>query len=323
VTTTLVTGAAGFIGSHLCDELLRRGDTVVGLDYLSTGRMKNLDLALESARFHFIEGSTTHQPVMERAVGRVDRVAHLAAPVGVARVMSSPLETFEKSVIGALVVTQVAATLTKPLLLTSSSEIYGKSEDLPLTEDCDRLLGSPQSPRWTYSTAKACAEILTLGRCAAAGVPAVVARLFNVVGPRQVGDYGMVLPRFVRAALSGDSLLVFGDGSQTRTFLDVNDVVEALVGLMESPEADGQVFNVGSQHEIAIKDLARRVVTACRSASDIEFVPYPRHYGAGFEDPPRRVPSTERLTRTIGWRPRSGLDEVIGRIAAEAAGPSH
>ena len=315
MTTTVVTGAAGFIGSHLCDELLRRGESVIGLDDLSTGRMQNLASALESGRFHFVEGSTTDATVVEQVVDQADRVAHLASPVGVARVMDSPLQTFESSIVGALVVTEIVTARALPLLVTSSSEIYGKSENMPLTEDSDRLLGSPQSPRWTYSTAKATTEILALGRSAAAGSPAVVARLFNVVGPRQVGDHGMVLPRFVQAALAGEPLRVFGDGSQTRTFLDVSDVVQALLLLMQTADANGQVFNVGAESEVAIADLARRVIEVCGSASLLEMVPYSNDYGAAFEDPPRRVPSTERLRGATGWRPVVDLDEIIRRVA--------
>lgn len=318
MTTTLVTGAAGFIGSHLCDALLRRGDVVIGLDDLSTGRMQNLTAALRSGRLHFVEGSTTDPAVVERVVARVDRVAHLASPVGVARVMESTLETFESSIVGALVVTEIVAARALPLLVTSSSEIYGKNENMPLVEHSDRLLGSPQSPRWTYSTAKATTEILALGRCAAAGTPAVVARLFNVVGARQIGEHGMVLPRFVQAALAGEPLRVFGDGSQTRTFLDVGDAVRALLLLMQTAGARGQVFNVGSESEVPIADLARRVIAACDSASLIDFVPVSNDYGATFEDPPRRVPSTERLRNTTGWKPTIHLDGIIRRAIVHA-----
>lgn len=318
MTTTLVTGAAGFIGSHLCDELLRRGETVIGLDDLSTGRMQNLASALECQHFQFVEGSTTDPTLIERVVERADRIAHLASPVGVAQVMNSPLQTFEASIVGALVVTEIVAARALPLLVTSSSEIYGKSENMPLAEDSDRLLGAPQSPRWTYSTAKATTEILALGRSAAAQAPAVVARLFNVVGARQVGDHGMVLPRFVRAALAGEPLRVFGDGSQTRTFLDVSDAVQALLVLMDTPDAGGQVFNVGSDYEIAIVDLAHRVIEVCNSASVVDFVPRSNDYGAAFEDPPRRVPSIERVRLATGWGPTANLDEIIRRVAGSA-----
>src|SRR4051812_25456573 len=267
----LVTGGAGFIGSHLTDALTARGDQVLVLDDLSTGHRENLAGSLSTGLVEFVEGSVCDADVVAECMETVDVCLHLAAAVGVKLIVDHPLETTLRNVRGCDIVTGAAARLGKKLLYASTSEIYGKNGRGPLTEESERILGSPATTRWSYSTSKAFGEVLAFGYHRESGAENVIVRLFNTVGPRQAGQYGMVLPRFVRQALSGDDLTVYGDGTQSRCFLHVNDTVRALLTLLECQTAVGQAFNVGSTEEIGILELANRVIAATESSSDIRF----------------------------------------------------
>ena len=313
----LITGGAGFIGSHLADQLLARGDRVVVLDDLSTGRYPNIEHLLGRPDFEFVLGSVLHADLVDDVVKRCDAVFHLAAAVGVNLIVERPLQSLATNIRGAETVFEKAHKYGTPILVTSTSEIYGKNDSDRLKEDDDRILGSPLKSRWSYSEAKAIEEILAYTYWREKGLPTVIVRLFNTVGPRQTGSYGMVLPRFVRQALRGDPLTVYGDGRQTRCFCYVGDVVPALVDLLGHPEAWGRVFNIGGVEEISIADLARRVVDLTGSTSKVEHLSYEEAYEEGFEDMPRRVPDITRAHDLIGFEPRVTLDEVIGLVIEE------
>lgn len=313
----LITGGAGFIGSHLVDALLARGDQVTVLDNLSTGRAVNLDAAARDPRFEFVRGSVLDELVVDELVHRCDVVVHLAAAVGVRLIIEQPLHSFTTNIRGSEIVIEAAHRYRRKVVVVSTSEIYGKNGDLPLSEDADRVLGSPTVARWAYSTAKAVDEILAAAYHRERGLETVTVRLFNTVGPRQSGSYGMVIPSLVDQALRGDPLTVHGDGKQTRCFAHVADVVDAFLLLLDSPGAVGEVFNVGSQHEISILDLAREVVRAAGSSSAVRLVPYDEAYPVGFEDMRRRVPDTTRLTALTGWRPSRTLSEILADVVAE------
>jgi UDP-glucose 4-epimerase len=317
---TLITGGAGFIGSHLADALLARGDEVILLDNLSTGRYENIEHLLHRPDVEFVLGSVLNADLVDDVVARCDRIFHLAAAVGVELIVERPLESLVTNIRGSEIVFEKAHKHGKKTLVASTSEIYGKNDSDLLREEDDRILGSPLKSRWSYSEAKAIEEILAFTYWKQKGLPTVIVRLFNTVGPRQTGSYGMVLPRFVAQAVRGEPLTVFGDGSQTRCFCYVGDVVGALVGLMEHPEAEGRVFNVGSTDEISIVELARRVIHLTGSHSKIRNVPYGDAYEEGFEDMPRRVPDTSRAKALIGFEATVGLDEIIGMIASEQRG---
>jgi UDP-glucose 4-epimerase len=312
----LVTGGAGFIGSHLVDVLRARGDEVLVLDDLSTGRLDNLDDALGSGLVEFVEGSVTDERLVEECMEQVDVCFHLAAAVGVKLIVDRPLETTLRNVRGCDIVTSASARLGKKLLYASTSEIYGKNGRGPLHEQSDRILGSTATTRWSYSTSKAFGEILAFGYHKDLGAENIIVRLFNTVGPRQAGQYGMVLPRFVRQALDGEDLTVYGDGSQSRCFLHVNDTVRALLGLLESDQASGDVFNVGGTVEIGILQLAQRVIERTGSRSDVRFVPLEEAYEPGFEEVSHRKPVTAHLQSTTGWAPRHTIDEAIDDVVA-------
>jgi len=316
--TYLVTGGAGFIGSHLTDALLARGDRVVAVDNLSTGRLANLEAADREPSFRFVHGSVLDELLVDELVRECDTVVHLAAAVGVQLVIDHPLRSFTTNIRGTAVVMEAAHRYCKPVLLASTSEIYGKNGAGPLAETHDRILGSPSVTRWAYSTAKAVDEVLAYAYHRERGLPTTVVRLFNTVGPRQSPAYGMVIPRFVRQALAGEPLTVYGDGSQTRCFGHVGDAVQALLGLLQHPEAVGDVFNVGSQEEISILDLARRVVARTRSLSPMRLVPYDEAYGDGFEDMQRRVPDTSKVRALLGWSPTRCLDDILDEMVADA-----
>jgi UDP-glucose 4-epimerase len=316
--TYLITGGAGFIGSHLADALLARGDRVVVVDNLSTGRMSNLDLAVTSADFRFVHGSVLDELVVDELVHQCDTVVHLAAAVGVKRVVEQPLKSLTTNIRGSQIVIEAAHRYRRKILLASSSEIYGKNLSGPLHEGADRILGSPAVVRWAYSTAKAVDEILANAYHRERGLPAIVARMFNTVGPRQSPAYGMVVPRLVRQAVLGEPLTVFGTGEQTRCFTHVADVVEALLALLDEPRAIGETFNIGSQEEISINALAAKVIELAGSQSQIRLVPYADAYGAGFEDMCRRIPDTRKLWSLTGWTPRHNLDDVLHQTLAEA-----
>jgi len=311
----LVTGGAGFIGSHLADRLLRDGWYVTVLDDLSTGNFRNIRHVADEANFRFVQGSVLDAPLVSRLVDGSDHVYHLAAAVGVKLIVDKPLQSLITNIRGTETVLEAVDRRRRKILLTSTSEIYGKSSNGPFREDQDRVLGSPQKLRWSYSTSKAVDEILAHVYHRERGLPTVVARLFNTVGPRQSDQYGMVLPRFVGQALAGKPLTVFGDGSQSRAFTYVGDVVEALTRLMSTPAAEGGVFNVVSDQEITIKDLALRVVARTESHSTLEFIPYEQAYGQDdFEDLARRSGDATRLAQVTGFRCTTTLDESIDRL---------
>jgi len=316
--TYLVTGGAGFIGSHLADALLARGERVVALDNLSTGRLENLAAAVLEPDFLFMHGSVLDELMVDELVRDCDVVVHLAAAVGVKLVMEHPLRSFTTNIRGTAVVMEAAHRYRRPVLLASTSEIYGKNGAGPLAETHDRVLGSPSVTRWAYSTAKAVDEVLAYAYHRERGLPTTVVRLFNTVGPRQSPAYGMVIPRFVRQALAGEPLTVYGDGHQTRCFGHVSDAVAAILGLLGRGEAVGDVFNVGSQEEVSILELARRVVSRTDGSSPLRMVPYDEAYGDGFEDMARRVPDTSKLRGLLGWAPTWGLDAILDEMIAEA-----
>lgn len=307
----LVTGGAGFIGSHLSEELLKGGNQVVALDNLSTGRLDNI-LGLEKNRnFKLIKGDILNYRLVNKLARGVDAIFHLAASVGVELVVKHPMESLHTNIRGSEILLDVAARHNKAIMVVSTSEIYGKNTHGPLKETDDRILGSPLKSRWGYATAKAVDEMLAYVYFKDKGLPVVIVRLFNTVGPRQTGAYGMVVPRFVKQALDGKPITVYGDGKQSRCFLHVKDAVWAMIKLMSEPRAVGNVFNVGSQEEISIEDLARRVIEITASASQIVYIPYDRAYEEGFEDMQRRVPDTTKISDLIGFRPTAELNEII------------
>jgi UDP-glucose 4-epimerase len=314
---SLITGGAGFIGSHLTERLLQAGHKVTLLDDLSTGRYENIAGLENHPGLRFVKDTVLHTEVVERLVRECDQVFHLASAVGVKLIMERPVQTIESIFQGTDAVLNVAARYRKRFLLTSTSEVYGKSEDIPFREDGDRLEGPTQKHRWAYAAAKALDEFLALAHWKESRLPVVVVRLFNTVGPRQSGQYGMVLPNFVTAALEGRELIVHGDGSQRRCFCHVSDAVEALAGLMECPQAAGEVFNAGNHEEVSIRELAELVVRKTGSASLIRHVDYSLIYGGGFEDMQRRVPSIRKIHSLIGWQPRRSLDQMIEDVIAD------
>lgn len=313
----LITGGAGFIGSHLADRLLDRGDQVVLLDDLSTGRLANIEHLTGSPDAEFVLGSVLNVDLVDHVVSRVDTVFHLAAAVGVNLIVEKPLESLMTNIRGTETVIEKAHKYGKRVLVTSTSEIYGKNTSDSLSEDDDRILGSPLKSRWSYSEAKAIDEILAYTYWREKGLETVIVRLFNTVGPRQTGSYGMVVPRFIGQALRNQPITVFGDGTQTRCFCHVSDVVGGLISLSEHPDAFGKVFNLGGSEEISMADLAERVINLVESESRLEFIPYDDAYEEGFEDMPRRVPNTNRANRLVGFEPSVGLDDIILSVIAD------
>ena len=313
----LITGGAGFIGSHLADAFLARGDQVLVLDDLSTGRHDNIRDHLGDPSFEFVLGSILNESLVDDAVRRADIVLHLAAAVGVDLIVGRPLESLATNIRGSEIVLEKCHKYGRKVLVTSTSEIYGKNDSDLLSEEDDRILGSPLKTRWSYSEAKAIEEVLAYSYWREKGLPAVIVRLFNTVGPRQVGFYGMVVPRFVEQALKGQPITVYGDGTQRRCFCHVSDVVRALVGLVDSREAEGQVFNVGGSQEISIADLATTIIEQLGSNSAIVKVSYDDAYEEGFEDMPRRVPNTARIQGLLGWQPERDLERIIADVAAD------
>ncbi len=310
----LITGGAGFIGSHLADHLLGRGDQVVLLDDLSTGRVTNIEHLNDRTGAEFVLGSILDTELVDEAVARVDAVFHLAAAVGVNLIVEKPLESLMTNIRGTETVIEMAHKYDKRLLVMSTSEIYGKNTSDSLSEEDDRILGSPLKSRWSYSEAKAIDEILAYTYWREKGLETVIIRLFNTVGPRQTGSYGMVIPRFVGQALRNEPITIFGDGNQTRCFCHVGDVVVGLVALSEHPEAFGKVFNLGGGEEISIRELAEHVIRLTGSKSDLEFIPYDVAYEAGFEDMERRVPNTDRARHLVGFNPAAGIDDIIQSV---------
>ena len=312
----LITGGAGFIGSHLAERLLADGHDVRVLDDLSTGSLANLQRCVTSPRFTYTIGSSTDDATVARAVDGVDLVFHLAAAVGVKLVVDSPVHTIRTNVHGTETVLRHAAPAQTRVIVVSTSEVYGKSAVLPFREDADLVVGPPTKTRWGYATSKLLDEFLALGYWKEHRLPVTVVRLFNTVGPRQSSRYGMVLPNFVKRALRGEPLQVHGDGTQTRSFTWVGDVVWALVKLAAEPKAIGEVFNIGNNREISIRDLAGMVKTVTGSRSTIAYVPYAQVFDAAFEDMPRRVPDISKIAGVIGYRPTVHLPEIIDRVVA-------
>jgi UDP-glucose 4-epimerase len=313
--TALVTGGAGFIGSHLSEALLADGFRVLVIDDLSTGSIANIRHLKENPSFECVLDSVTNRQVLAELVDRADLVFHLAAAVGVQLIVESPVRTIETNVRGTEAVLEMANKKKKPVLITSTSEVYGKSVKLPFAEDDDLVLGATTRGRWAYACSKALDEFLGIAYFNEKSLPVCIVRLFNTVGPRQTGRYGMVLPRFVRQALSNSPLTVFGDGTQSRCFCDVSDVVEALVRLVRKEEAWGQVYNIGTEEPVSMMDLARLVRDQLGSRSEIVLVPYEEAYGRGFEDMSRRVPDISKIRNLIGFEPRTALPRIIERIA--------
>jgi UDP-glucose 4-epimerase len=315
---SLVTGGAGFIGSHLVEHLVARVDQVVVIDDLSTGRRDNL-AGLDPGRLRFVEASVA-EGVDRLDPAEVDEIYHLAAAVGVRLVIAEPIGTIETNVLQTSAVLEFAAAAGTPTLVASTSEVYGKSPAMPFTEDGDVIYGPPTEPRWAYACSKAIDEFLAMAHHASNGLPAVVVRFFNIVGPRQVGDYGMVLPRFVEAALAGRPIEVYGDGAQTRCFCDVRDVVGVLPKVLADPRCSGKVFNLGSDVPITIGDLAELVRTTLKSRSAIVRVPYEQAFGGGFDDLRHRRPDLTRLRQATGFAPRVPLAQTILDLAAALRG---
>ena len=314
----LVTGGAGFIGSHLAERLLDDGHAVAAIDDLSTGTITNVDHLRPHPNFSYTIDTIFNEPRLAEQIDRCDVVVHLAAAVGVRLIVEAPVRTIETNVHGTELVLRHASKKRKLVVIASTSEVYGKRAQVPFHEASDLLLGSPHRHRWAYACSKAIDEFLGLAYWKERRLPVVVVRLFNTVGPRQTGRYGMVLPTFVRQALAGEPLTVFGDGSQTRSFADVSDVVRALAGLLDEPRAVGDVFNVGNPEEISIRALAELVKEVTGSRSDVVTVPYERAYAAGFEDMPRRLPDISKIRGLTGWRPTLTLRDVLDRVVAYA-----
>jgi UDP-glucose 4-epimerase len=318
----LVTGGAGFIGSHLSQRLLAEGHAVHVLDDLSTGRTENIEALVRHPRFDCTIGSVAERGLVARLVGQVDAVVHLAAAVGVRFIVESPVRAIETNVRCTEVVLALADLQKKPVMIASTSEVYGKSEELPFREDADLRLGPTSKARWAYACSKAIDEFLAMAYWRERKLPVTIARLFNTVGPRQTGRYGMVVPRLVGQALAGEPLTVYGDGRQTRCFCHVADVVRALDGLLDCPQCWGEVFNVGATSELSILELAQRIIAITKSDSEIRLVPYDQAYGAGFEDMQRRVPDTSKLRSLTGWEPACSLEQIIADVSEDLRGQS-
>ncbi len=313
----LVTGGAGFIGSHLAEQLLETGHEVFALDDLSTGAMDNIYHLKSHPRFHCTIDSVTTEPVLAELVDRCDVIFHLAAAVGVKLIVEAPVRTIETNVHGTEVVLKHASKKNKLVVIASTSEVYGKSPDVPFHEDADLVMGPTVKHRWAYACSKAIDEFLALAYWKERKLPVIVVRFFNTVGPRQTGRYGMVIPNFVAQALANEPITVFGDGMQTRSFTYVGDVVKGLLALIAEPRAVGQVFNIGSQQEVSIMALAQRVKELARSTSEIVTIPYDQAYEAGFEDMPRRVPDIRKINALVGWNPVVRLDDILERVMAD------
>ena len=316
----LITGGAGFIGSHLADTLITAGSQVILLDDLSTGRLANIEHLVSRPDVEFVLGSILNADLVDSIVSRVDVVYHLAAAVGVELIVEKPLQSLMTNIRGSEIVFEKAHKHGTRVLVTSTSEIYGKNTSDRLSEEDDRVLGSPLKSRWSYSEAKAIDEILAYTYWREKGLETVIVRLFNTVGPRQTGSYGMVIPRFVSQALRNDPITVYGSGDQTRCFCFVGDVVKGMVDLCSHPKAFGRVFNLGGSEEISMKSLAERIIAAAGSSSRLDFIPYDVAYEEGFEDMQRRVPDTTRAHDLIGFQPSVDLDEIIRLVIEEQRG---
>jgi UDP-glucose 4-epimerase len=310
----LITGGAGFIGSHLSERLVKSGDEVFVIDNLWTGKLSNISSIQGNERFHLVVDTILNEAVMNELIFKVDHIYHLAAAVGVRNIMDHPVETLDINVKGTETVLRLANKFKKKVFIASTSEIYGKHVEHILSEDDNRVMGSVKKRRWAYACSKTLDEFLALAYHEEKKLPVVIGRLFNTVGPRQTGQYGMVLPTFVQSALLGRPITVFGDGNQTRSFTHVKDVLEAMTALMNEPLAEGEVFNIGSDKEVTINQLAIRVKELTGSASEIEHIPYDKAYGPGFEDMERRCPNIARIGNLIGFKPSFDLDTIINSV---------
>jgi len=310
----LITGGAGFVGSHLAEALLDDGHEVFALDNLSTGSIDNIEHLKTNPRFHYTIDSVTNEPVLAELLDRCDVVFHLAAAVGVRKIVEEPVATIETNVHGTEVVLKHANKKKKLVVIASTSEVYGKSLEIPFREDADLVLGATAKHRWAYACSKAIDEFLALAYWKEKKLPVIIIRLFNTVGPRQTGQYGMVIPNFVRQALANQPITVFGDGTQSRSFTYVGDVVKGLLALVRHPKAVGEVFNIGNGQEISMRALADKIKEMAGSSSDVVLIPYDQAYEAGFEDMPRRVPDLTKIKALVGYEPRVQLDEILTRV---------
>jgi UDP-glucose 4-epimerase len=319
----LITGGAGFIGSHLAEALLKRGDEVFILDDLSTGSVENVRHLKTHERFHYFFDSITNKQLLAELVDESDVVFHLAAAVGVRLIVESPVRTLETNVYGTQLVLDAASKKKKLVVTASTSEVYGKSDKVPFREDADLVLGATTMSRWSYAASKALDEFLALSYWKERKQPVIVVRLFNTVGPRQIGRYGMVLPNFVRQALEGAPITIFGSGKQTRCFCDVRDTIESVLRLVANERAIGEVVNIGSDEEISIEGLAHVVKERTKSESSITYIPYDQAYEPGFEDMPRRVPALTKLQQLTGFRPTTPLSEIVDRVVTHFRGKAN
>ena len=311
----LITGGAGFIGSHLAESFLAQGCSVTIIDNLSTGRWHNIRHLEDMPGLRVIIASATEVELLEREIPKHDLVYHLASAVGVKLIMDQPVETVQTIFHATDVVLKICSKYRRPVLITSTSEVYGKSNELPFREDSDVVMGTTEKRRWAYACAKAADEFLALAHYYQTSLPVYIVRLFNTVGPRQASQYGMVLPRFVRQALANEPITVYDDGQQARCFCAVSDVVNGLISLPRNRSAQGQVINIGTQEETTILNLAERVIELCESNSEIKFIPFEEVYGEGFDDMRRRVPDLTRAQNLIGWQPKYSLDEIILQVS--------
>lgn len=310
----LITGGAGFIGSHLADHLLAQGEEIWVVDDLSTGSIENIEHLKNHPRFHYQIDSLMNGPAIAELVDRCDVIFHLAAAVGVRLIVESPVRTIETNIRGTEIILRLAAKKRKLVVIASTSEVYGKANKVPFREDDDLVIGPTVKGRWSYACSKAVDEFLALAYWKERRLPVIIVRLFNTVGPRQTGRYGMVLPNFVRQAVAGEAITVFGNGKQSRCFGYIGDVVEALGKLIRTKEAIGEVFNLGSDEEVTIEELAHRVRRIAGSRSEIVYVPYSEAYEEGFEDMLRRVPCLDKIRNCVGYRPKTSLDQIIERV---------
>jgi UDP-glucose 4-epimerase len=317
----LITGGAGFIGSHLAQRLLEKGNSIAVIDNLSTGSLENIKALIGDKHFEFVEGDIRNAEIMKPLIKNCDLIFHLAAAVGVRLIAEDPVRTIETNIGGTEIVLNIANKLRKKILIASTSEVYGKNESVPFSEDDDIVLGSTNLSRWSYACSKAIDEFLGLAFYRQYGLDIVIGRFFNTIGPRQTGQYGMVVPRFVQSALQNEPLTIYGTGKQTRCFTYVGDVVDAIIALIQSKETPGRVFNIGSDEEISITGLADKIIEMTGSSSVKEFVPIDVAYGMPIEDMMRRVPNLQRIQKATGWKPKTSLDEML-RIIIESEKPN-
>lgn len=307
----LITGGAGFIGSHLCELYLKNGDRVTAIDNLSTGNIFNINHILKNPKYHFVYETIFNEPVMDRLISECDLIIHLAATVGVELVISKQIEVIENNIHGSGIIMKIANRYRKKVLIASTSEVYGKNEKSPFSESDDFLMGATSNARWSYACTKAIDEFLALAYYKEQNLPIVIIRFFNTVGPRQTGQYGMVIPRFVKQALRNEPITVYGSGNQTRCFCHVTDICNGIVNILKNSKTEGEIINLGSKHEISINNLAKKVIDITKSKSKINLIPYNKAYSDGFEDMQRRVPDIRKANKLAGFKPKMSLDKII------------